>query len=151
MTSPEYRQPHESAEDAGGATGTRGRIVATVGAIAVLLLAGVAVAGIAVARGWGVGTSTATGTGRAAHETTAPTSPADPYKMASNVCTASRADMERWVTVARDTYPDAERFADFLGHEAAVIDMSCPGRRPTYDDATWAAADIRIGTTGKAP
>jgi len=147
MTSPENDQGEASAGDA-AAGGARGRKVAIVAAVAVLLLAGPTLAGIAVARSWAAGSSAGSATARPVHDTTAPPRAVDPYRMAADICGASQADMEHWVTVARITYPDAEGFASFLGHEADVIDHDCPQVRSTYDAATWAVADVRLGPSG---
>jgi hypothetical protein len=137
-------QVEMSGGDAGAAAdyaGARRRTVAIVGAAAVLLVAGAVVAGT-VARTWAAGSSTGTAT---VQETAAPTAAADLHTMVSHICGASEADMEHRVTVARNTSPDAERFDDFLGYEAYAIDQVCPDVRSTYDAATLAAADIRLG------
>ena len=145
MSASENDQVEISCGDAGAAAGYAGarrRTVAIVEAVVIFLLVGAVVAGTAVARTWAAGSSTHTAT---VQETADPTAVADLDKMVSNICGASEADMEHWVTVARTVYPDAERFDDFLGHEAYVIDQNCPDVRSTYDAATLAAADIRLG------
>ncbi|MGZ6868660.1 MAG: hypothetical protein ACXVGF_22150 [Blastococcus sp.] len=100
---------------------------------------------------WGVGATAAPGTTPTAPapvsvESMAKATLPNPYRMATRICSASQAAMENWITVARQAYPDAEGFADFLGYQANAIDENCPSLRPTYDAATSAIADVRLGT-----
>lgn len=144
MRSSRNDQVEAPSGDATATAGARGRTAAIGGAVAVLLVGGAIWAGAAGARSWGAESSGGSAAAPVVRATTAAPTAADPYSMASTICGASQADMERWVTVAQSALPDAEAFANFLGHEAGVVDHTCPGVRPAFDAATWAAASIRL-------